>query len=64
MFTKFFSCLTAIIQLVTFLINKYNEKRLEDKLEEVRNDPASGWVDGFGVRREKNSDPSSPHSKQ
>ena len=63
MFTKFFSCLTAIIQLVTFLINKYNEKRLEDKLEEVRNDSTAEWVDGFGVRKENDNDPTSPHSK-
>ena len=58
-----FKFLTTLIDLINLLLNKYYTAKTEKKLEDIRNDSTAEWVDGFGVRREKNSDPSSPHSK-
>jgi hypothetical protein len=61
---KLINLFTALIQLVTFILNKYSEKRQEKKYEEVRNSPADIWSSGFGVRKETNDDATKTESKQ
>ena len=59
-----FKFLTTLIDLINLLLNKYYTAKTEKKLEGIRNDSTAEWVDGFGVRKENDNDPTSPHSKQ
>lgn len=52
MMTKIIYLLTLIAQAVTFFINKYTEKKTEERYEEARTSTNDVWVDGFGMRRE------------
>ena len=61
---KLINLLTSIFQLVTYILNKYSEKRQEKKYEEARNSPADVWSAGFGVRRETDDDPPKTEPKQ
>lgn len=61
---KLINLFTALIQLVTFILNKYSEKRQEKKYEEARNSHADIWSSGFGVRRETDDDPPKTEPKQ
>ena len=55
---KLINLLTSIFQLVTYILNKYDKKRREERYEEVTNNPNSEWVNGFGVRaKTESSDP-------
>lgn len=62
--TSLIRLLSALLQLVTMLLNKYNEKATEEKYEEVRNATNDVWVDGFGVRRKTDNDPTKTDIKQ
>ena len=59
---KWLSWFPSLIDLIVWLINKYNSNKVETERENIRNDAASEWVDGFGVRREK-SDPTKTNSE-
>lgn len=61
---KLINLLTSIFQLVTYILNKYDKKRREERYEEVTNNPNSEWVDGFGVRRETKDDPSKTNTRE
>ena len=52
---KLINLLTSIFQLVTYILNKYDKKRREERYEEVTNNPNSEWVNGFGVRAKTES---------
>ena len=52
---KLINLLTSIFQLVTYILNKYDKKRREERYEEVTNNSNSEWVNGFGVREKTES---------
>lgn len=54
---KLLNILYLIAQALTFILNKFAEKRTEEKYEEARNDTVNQWADGFGVRKEVQNDP-------
>lgn len=57
MVTKILNLLLLLSQVVTWILNKYTEKKREEKYENARDDTTNVWVDGFGVRRETKNDP-------
>lgn len=61
--TSLIKLLSLLLQLVTVALNKYSEKKTEAKYEEVRDNTANVWVDGFGVRRETKDDSTKTNTK-
>lgn len=59
-----FKFLATLIDLINLLLNKYYTAKTEKKLEGIRNDSTTEWVDGFGVRKENDNDPTTTRSKQ
>ena len=59
-----FKFLATLIDLINLLLNKYYTAKTEKKLEGIRNDSTTEWVDGVGVRKENDNDPTTTRSKQ
>lgn len=54
---------TLVLEIVTTLINKYNEAQQRKKYEEANSNSTNQWVNGFGVRQENKDDPTKTDTK-
>lgn len=62
--SKIIQLLWLLLEIVTKLINMYNEARQKEKYEKANSDTTNQWVDGFGVRHNKEDDPTKTTTKQ
>lgn len=54
---------TLLLEIVTTLINKYNEAQQRKKYEAANSNSTNQWVTGFGVRQETKADPTKTDTK-
>lgn len=56
--SKILYIVTALLELVTALMQKYQTSQMEKKYEEATNHTSDVWSSGFGVRKTDKDAPS------